>query len=53
MPKAFTLDGAPSGYYKPDREFMRKWAEKQGISADNAEKRNAAASREDRKQNHA
>lgn len=31
MPKTFTLDGAPSSFFRPDRAFLDKWCENRGI----------------------
>ena len=33
MPKTFTLDGAPSDYYKPEPSLLKEWFAKRGISA--------------------
>lgn len=52
MSKTLALDGVPSGYYKPDCEFLRKWAENRGISIEHDGKRAAAPVREERKGNH-
>lgn len=49
MPKAFTLDGAPDGLYRPDRNFVRRWAEKRGVDTDRPRERPASGKHGDPK----